>query len=305
MTPTRWPGRLAERGLGLVGGYLELPFSEPEKLTAALPNLDVLLDIFDTRRGDGALRRSRRWPTPDLRSRSRYPGRAALDRECRAGRRGVGAGSPMGSAQAVERCRERGYDPTFHHHTATYIEAQWEIERLLEISDVGPVPGHRTPAARPRRAGDGDPRLGGRINQVHLKDARLAKLEEIVAEAAPVEEIWRRKAFCALGDGDIDVAQVLEALDRDRLLGLARGGAGRAPGSGQPRTTRRGPAAQPRVPARAWPLSRSRIALVGAGRMGAVHLAALQSAPKAMRAGRRRRAGRRATGRSRGGRTGS
>jgi inosose dehydratase len=47
---------------------------------------------------------------------------------------------------------------------------------------------------------------------VHLKDARLARLEEIVAEAAPVEEIWRRRAFCALGDGDIDIAGVLDAL---------------------------------------------------------------------------------------------
>ena len=37
----------------------------------------------------------------------------------------------------LERCRARGYEPTFHHHTATYIEAQWEIERLLELTDVG------------------------------------------------------------------------------------------------------------------------------------------------------------------------
>ncbi|MGH2892847.1 MAG: TIM barrel protein, partial [Solirubrobacteraceae bacterium] len=117
-----------------------------------------------------------------------------------------------GLARVVERCRERGYDPTFHHHTATYIEAQWEIERLLEISDVGLCldTGHLL-------LGRGDPitavrEWGDRINQVHLKDAELAKLEEIVAEAAPVEEIWRRKAFCALGDGDIDIAQVLTAL---------------------------------------------------------------------------------------------
>jgi inosose dehydratase len=112
----------------------------------------------------------------------------------------------------VERCREREYEPTFHHHTATYIEAHWEIERLLEISDVGLCldTGHLL-------LGRGDPvkairDWAGRINQVHLKDARSAKLEEIVAEAAPVQEIWRRKAFCALGDGDIDIEQVLAEL---------------------------------------------------------------------------------------------
>jgi inosose dehydratase len=205
-------GRLRDRDLSLAGGYLELPFSEPEKLRAALPELEVLLDVFDNA-GDG-----NRGPKPkptlaDAGSpaRSRYPGRAALDPS-------IGLDDAAwrrfaeGLARAVDRCRERGYDPTFHHHTATYIEAQWEIERLLEVSDVGLCldTGHLL-------LGRGDPITavrdwGGRINQVHLKDARLAKLEEIVNEAAPVEEIWRRKAFCALGDGDIDVAQVLEAL---------------------------------------------------------------------------------------------
>ena len=41
------PARLAERELGLVGGYLELPFSEPDRITAELANLEALLDIFD------------------------------------------------------------------------------------------------------------------------------------------------------------------------------------------------------------------------------------------------------------------
>jgi inosose dehydratase len=203
-------GRLRDRELSLAGGYLELPFSQPEKLTAALSELEVLLDVFDTA-GDGE-----RAPKPTLAdagspARSRYPGRAALDPS-------VGLDDAAwrrfadGLTRAVERCRERGYDPTFHHHTATYIEAQWEIERLLEVSDVGLCldTGHLL-------LGRGDPVTavrdwGARINQVHLKDAKLAKLEEIVAEAAPVQEIWRRKAFCALGDGDIDVARVLEAL---------------------------------------------------------------------------------------------
>jgi len=202
--------RLGDHELSLAGGYLELPFSEPAKLEPALAELEALLDIFDSV-SDSALR-----PKPTLAdagspTRSRYPGRAALDAS-------VGLDDAAwkrfaeGLARAVERCRERGYDPTFHHHTATYIEAEWEIERLLEVSDVGLCldTGHLL-------LGRGEPIAairdwGGRINQVHLKDARLDRLEEIVAEAAPVEEIWRRQAFCALGDGDIDVEQVLAAL---------------------------------------------------------------------------------------------
>ncbi len=39
--------RLAERGLGLAGAYLELPYSEPEALEKVLPELDALLNTFD------------------------------------------------------------------------------------------------------------------------------------------------------------------------------------------------------------------------------------------------------------------
>jgi inosose dehydratase len=203
-------GRLADRGLGLAGGYLELPFSEPEKLHGALAELDALLDVFDS------VAELSPKPKPTLADagspvRSRYPGRAALDPS-------VGLDDAAwkrfadGLARAVDRCRVRGYDPTFHHHTATYVEAQWEIERLLEVSDIGLCldTGHLL-------LGRGEPLAAihdwsERINQVHLKDALLSKLEQIVAEAAPVEEIWRRQAFCALGDGDIDIAAVLDAL---------------------------------------------------------------------------------------------
>ena len=60
---------------------------------------------------------------------------------------------------------------------------------------------------------------GTRINHVHLKDARRAILREIVDEAAPVQEIWRRQAFCALGDGDIPIHAVLDALAEIRYAG--------------------------------------------------------------------------------------
>jgi inosose dehydratase len=206
-------GRLADRGLALAGGYLELPFSEPDKLPAALAELDSLLDIFDSAVTGSPPPRP---PHPTLADagspvRSRYPGRAAIDPSVGLDQAGWSRFAE-GVARALARCRERGYEPTFHHHTATYIEAHWEIERLLELTDVGLCldTGHLL-------LGRGEPITAirdwaPRINQVHLKDARLARLEEIVAEAAPVEEIWRRRAFCALGDGDIDIAGVLDVL---------------------------------------------------------------------------------------------
>jgi inosose dehydratase len=206
-------GRLEHRGLALAGGYLELPFSEPDKLPAALDELDALIDIFDSA---VSASRAGRPPRPTLADagspvRSRYPGRAAIDPSVGLDQAGWNRFAE-GVARAVARCRERGYEPTFHHHTATFIEAHWEIERLLELTDVGLCldTGHLL-------LGRGDPITAirdwaARINQVHLKDARLSRLEEIVAQAAPVEEIWRRQAFCALGDGDTDIVGVLDAL---------------------------------------------------------------------------------------------
>ncbi|MEA2161697.1 MAG: inosose dehydratase [Solirubrobacteraceae bacterium] len=203
--------RLEARGLGLAGGYVELPFTEPERMDDALTELDGLLDVFDS-----VADLPGEPPKPTLADagspeRSRFPGRAALDPSVGLSDQGWAAFAD-GLGRAVHRCRERGYEPTFHHHTATYVEAKWEIERLLELSDVGLcldtghlLLGRGEPLAAIRDWGD-------RINQVHLKDARMSTLEQIVAEAAPVEEIWRRRAFCALGEGDIDVPAVLAAL---------------------------------------------------------------------------------------------
>lgn len=115
---------------------------------------------------------------------------------------------------AVRCCRDRGYEPTFHPETGTYVEAPWEIENVLELTSIGLCldTGHLL-------LGGGDPLRAvrdwrDRINHVHLKDARRAVVRQIVREAAPVSEIWKRGAFCRLGDGDLDVDGVLAELKR-------------------------------------------------------------------------------------------
>ena len=119
----------------------------------------------------------------------------------------------------VERCRERGYEPTLHHHTGTFLEAVWEIERALDVSDIGLCldTGHLL-------VGGGDPvkgmeAWGDRINHVHLKDARRDVIDRISAEGASVEAIWRRRAFCRLGEGDVDVERVLDHVKENGYSG--------------------------------------------------------------------------------------
>jgi inosose dehydratase len=200
--------RLADRGLGLAGGYLEMPFSEPEKLAAALPELDALLDTFDAVSGIGALP-----PKPTLADfgsdlRRANPGKSHTDRAWGLDEAGWQRFA-TGLETVVERCRKRGYDPTFHNETGTYVEAPWEIARMLEMTSVGLCldTGHLM-------LGGGDPLTGlrdwaSRINHLHIKDARLAIIADIIREAAPAVEIWRRGAFCALGTGDVAIDEVL------------------------------------------------------------------------------------------------
>jgi inosose dehydratase len=201
--------RLSSRGLTLAGGYVPLPFSDPDALGVELEYLDRLLDTFDCVSGAPP-------PRPTLAdagspARNASPGMAARNRNLGLDDAGW-ARFADGVARAAERCRHRGYEPTFHHHTATYVEAVWEIERMLELTDVGLCldTGHLL-------VGGGDPTQAihdwsERINHIHLKDAHRDVVAGIIKDAAPVEEIWRRRAFCALGQGDADIDRALAAI---------------------------------------------------------------------------------------------
>ena len=210
---------LAGRHLGLAGAYVELPYADHDTLEQALPQLDAVLDTFDAVQGylPGPS------PRPTLADsgsplRGLLPGRSvtdpALGYDADGWRRFA-----AGLARVVARCRDRGYEPTFHPETGTHVEAPWEIERVMEVSDIGLCleTGHML-------LGGGDPvamlaELGDRVNHVHLKDAQLSVMNTIIADQAPVTEIWSREAFCALGDGDLDTDAVLNGLRRISFSG--------------------------------------------------------------------------------------
>ncbi len=204
--------RLAARQLGLAGAYLELPYADHGALEETLPQLDSILDTFDA----AAPYRVGPPPRPTLADsgsdlRRARPGRAVDDHSI-----GLDADAwrrfGVGLSGVVARCRDRGYEPTFHPETGTYVEAPWEIERVLELTDIGVCleTGHLL-------LGGGDPvsaigAWGARINQVHLKDARRSVMADIVAAGGQANEIWSREAFPAIGQGDLDADGVLAGL---------------------------------------------------------------------------------------------
>lgn len=211
------PSNLSRHGLGLAGGFFELPFSDSTKMPGVVRELDSLLDVFDAAGERDGIK-----PKPTLADigsdeRRARPGQAVKDHSLGFDAEGWKRFAE-GVEMAVARCRERGYEPTFHHETGTHIEAPWEIEKVLETTSIGLCldTGHLL-------LGGGDPAKAlhewrPRINHLHLKDARRAVVEQIVREAAPVAEIWRRRAFCRLGEGDLDVDAVLDQL-RDSYEG--------------------------------------------------------------------------------------
>jgi inosose dehydratase len=204
--------RLASRQLGLAGAYLEFPFTDHDALPSLYPELDAMLDTFD------AVRAVVPGPAPHptiadsgSERRRNNPGRSHADHSWGLDDEGWDR-MKVGLASVVERCRARGYEPTFHHETGTNVEAPWEIQRILDISDVGLCldTGHFF-------IGGGDPVVAihewaDRINHVHVKDALQSVMDGIIADNVPTMNIWSREAFPSFGNGDANVAGVLAAL---------------------------------------------------------------------------------------------
>ncbi len=150
--------------------------------------------------------------------RIRFPGRAASDRSIGLDDAGWQR-LAEGVSRAADLARGRGFEPTFHHHTATFVEAPWEIERVLELTDVGLLldTGHLA-------LGGGDPTQalrdwGTRINHVHVKDVRNDVLAGVIADQADMPEAWRRGVFCELGTGDVDLNAFFTELARSGYSG--------------------------------------------------------------------------------------
>lgn len=198
---------LAAHELGLCGGWLDFPFTGTveafeDALVAARPVLDDFALVAQSQEGHG--------PLPTIadsgdEARKAHPG-GAPELELGSERWAV-------FVQRLERVlaevRDRGLEPTFHHHAVTYIETPNEIERLLNDTTVDLTfdSGHLI-------LGGGDPntafaKWGSRINHLHLKDVDRSVLEQASGSDNPVRDVWEKRVFVALGRGDLDLDGIM------------------------------------------------------------------------------------------------
>jgi inosose dehydratase len=115
--------------------------------------------------------------------------------------------------RVAERIRARGMTASLHPHVGTMVERPEEVDRVLHGSGVGlcvdtghlELGGSDAVALTVANA--------GRVNHVHLKDVDKALTARVVAGDLPFGEAVREGIFRPLGDGDVDIAALVRALE--------------------------------------------------------------------------------------------
>ena len=199
------PQAVAESGLELVGGFAPLHLDDEEAFRADVTEwLDpIAATLAETgKRGPVVL--------ADAGSPERLAGAGRPDDQARTSLRGDRLSRALERvSQAAERCRARGVDAVFHHHTATYVETPEEIDALVEQTDV-PLCFDTGHAA----VGGGDPlelarAYATRIGHLHVKDVDAARLSRVRAGEVSLEQAWSDGIFCPFGEGMVDLRGVL------------------------------------------------------------------------------------------------
>jgi len=109
--------------------------------------------------------------------------------------------------------RNHGMTPTLHPHVGTAIEDRTSVLRLLDSSDIllcldtgHLLIGGMQPSELLAKAAD-------RVAHVHLKDVNTAVADTISAGEVSYIEAVRAGLYTPLGDGDLDIAAIVAALE--------------------------------------------------------------------------------------------
>jgi len=215
--PRQLQCELSKRGQEMVTAFIPVPLANPEAHEAGFREAVRTAKLL-------AAVGARLILLADAMSQSRI----AVAGRVNAARDGMSDEQWGGAARIITRiaeaCRELGLSTAFHHHAGSFIETPDEIARLCDSADPGLLglcldTGHYF-------YGGGDPveaarKYGSRIWHLHLKDVRRPVLEQVRSEGIGFLDAVRRGVFCELGQGAVDVPQVIDALKAGGFTGWA------------------------------------------------------------------------------------
>lgn len=112
-----------------------------------------------------------------------------------------------------EICAQHGLEQVLHSHVMTLVETADDVNRVLDSCDVHWCldTGHLAiggvdPVAFAKESID-------RVGHVHLKDVRLDMVPQVMSREVTLMQATQAGLFTPLGQGDVDIAGVVEALE--------------------------------------------------------------------------------------------
>ena len=112
-----------------------------------------------------------------------------------------------------EICAEHGLNQVMHSHVQTLVETDDDIQMVLDGCDVNfcldtghMAIGGTDPVVFAQQAFD-------RVGHVHLKDVNLSLVPPVLAREKSLMAATQEGLFTPLGQGDVDIAGVVEALE--------------------------------------------------------------------------------------------
>lgn len=200
---------LARRGLLAIAGYVPVDMRSPQGVERALAAVRATAEKLARLGADRIMVADE---GDDLRV-------AIAGRPAETARRGLTEEQWRCFAEGLHRaaaaCAALGIELCVHPHGGSYVENEGEIDKLLSMTDPELVKlcldtGHIA-------FGGADPvavteRWAKRIGLVHLKDIDLERLLAGLAAGQSYGELAKHHCFVALGDGSLDLAAIMAAL---------------------------------------------------------------------------------------------
>lgn len=189
--------QLADYGLAAVGGFLVVLLHDPEH--DPLPGVDAFLDECVAARADVVVLAA----STGLEG---YDERPTLD--------DVGWRTLLANLDRLaEHAASRGMLAVIHPHIGTMVEDAGDVQRVIDGSHIGLCvdTGHLAAAgADPVAIARAHPE---RVRHVHLKDVDAAMAAAVADGSLAFGDAVRRGMFRPLGDGDVDIAGMVEVLE--------------------------------------------------------------------------------------------